>query len=87
MMVLVPAPASLRNCAAWIMPPVMSVYWLPGTLRNESSMRAWKERFCAFACDGRASKVALATMSFSLKLRLRTRATASESPGCRVPSR
>jgi hypothetical protein len=57
------------------MPPVMSVYWLPGTLRNASSMRAWKERFCALVCDGRESKVALAMMSFSLKLRLRTRAT------------
>ena len=25
MMVLVPAPVSLRNCAPWIIPPVMSV--------------------------------------------------------------
>lgn len=44
-------------------------------------------RFCALACDGRVSNVALATMSFSVKLRVSTFATASESPGCSVPSR
>ena len=50
-------------------------------------MRSRKARFCALACDGRVSNVALATMSFSLKLRLCTLATASESPGFSVPSR
>src|SRR5919109_713162 len=81
MMVFVPAAPSFRNSAPWISAPVMSVYLLPETLRNEASMRSRKARFCAFACDGRVSKVALAMMSFSLKLLLCTRATAPPAAG------
>src|SRR5688572_516343 len=87
MMVLWPAPASFRNSAPWMRPPVMSVWRLPDTARKELSIFSRKARFCAFSCEGRESKVALAMMSFSLKLRLCTRATASESPGCSDPRR
>ena len=81
------ALVSVRNSAACSIPPLMSVWALPLVSATKSSTLRLKVRFCPLTTLGRASKLTLAMMSFSLKLPLSMRATAMESPLFKVSSR
>ncbi len=82
-----PAPVSRSQSAAWIRPPVMSVWRLGRTRLATWSIWRMKPRFCSLAVVGRLSKVTRARMSFSLKLPESIRATARESPAVSSESR